>query len=403
MEVGTLVATKYRLTERLGQGTTGVVFAARHEKTGNEVALKVVAPHRAHQRRALREARAACAVEHPNLVPIWDILEEEDGTTILVMARLRGASLRARLADTAKMSARDTAALAEGIFSGLEALHRAGVVHRDLKPDNVFVVEGDEPLAARVRILDFGIAKLMPEAQRDETALTESGAMLGTPKYMAPEQAFGEADVDARADLWAAGAVLYECLTGALPAPGDNLGQIMKRLAQGAIVPLSEHAVDVPEPLRGLIADLLVVDREKRLATAEEALARLHGEVVKAQPADAPPQPAARRTAAPWVWLAGVAVAAGAVGLVALALRHDEPAGPTATASATTASSPPTADVPSTTVSIPTATASATALPTATARLAPHPTAGVSAGPSAAASTSASAHATSRILDNPPF
>lgn len=397
MELGTLVASKYRLTERLGEGATGVVFAALHEKTGSEVAVKIVRAESIHARRALREARAACAVVHPNLVAIRDVLEEEDGTTILVMDRLRGASLKTHLERHAKLDAAETSAIAAGLFAGLEALHRAGVVHRDLKPDNVFLVDGDESTDLRVRILDFGIAKLMPDMQKGETALTASGAMMGTPRYMAPEQAFGEADVDARADLWAAGAVLYECLTGSLPAPGDNLGQIMKRLASGSIVALSAHAVAVPQPLRGLVDDLLVIDRDARLGSATEARARLAG--------DAPRKKSGSRAL---VVGSGLALGAAAVGIAFIALhaQHDLATAPDSADSAASVALAALTAAPNGSMQ----TAAIVSAPSAVPSTLPKPRPSVAPWISASiapafpsASTSAATAPATRILSEPPF
>lgn len=399
-EVGALVASKYRLTERLGEGATGVVFAARHEKTGSEVAVKIVRAESIHAKRALREARAACAVVHPNLVAIRDVLEEDDGATLLVMDRLNGASLKAHLAKNGKLDAAETTGIASGLFAGLEALHRAGVVHRDLKPDNVFLVDGDESVDRRVRILDFGIAKLLPGVQKTETELTASGAMMGTPRYMAPEQAFGEDDVDARADLWAAGAVLYECLTGSLPVPGDNLGQIMKRLASGSIVALSAHPVSVPEPLRSLVDDLLVIDRDARLGSASEARARLSGEApVPARPVSAPPAPpGAPRTL---VIGAGIALASAAVGIAAYALRANPEPPLVSDAAAVVA---PSVVASSTSVQSATIAPTPSATPPTSAKPSPRPTVAFSTTtPPPSASASAAAPPTTRILSEPPF
>ncbi len=338
---GAEIAKRFRLERQLGSGGMGSVWAATHLVTQKSVALKFLHEKRddeAARRRMLREARAACAVQHPNVVAVHDVIEGEDGTPILVMDLLRGESLAGKLAREKTLSAVDAAAVVRPILSALAAAHAAGIVHRDLKPDNVFLVDG---ACSNVRILDFGVAKLSGKdaATKETNRLTETGAMIGTPHYMAPEQAFGESDIDARADLWAVGAVLYECLAGVPPTDGHNLGQILKVLASGKIVPLASRAPLVPAALAALVDDLLAIEKEARPRSAEEVLARLealdtnaatpHGSASSAPDAPMPARSetlelagqalpavptttATRRTGRTSLWIAG-AVTAGAL------------------------------------------------------------------------------------------
>lgn len=272
MRIGDVIANRYRLERMLGEGGMGSVWAATHTVTQRAHALKLLKrkdDDPAMRKRMLREARAASAVRHPNVVTVHDVIEGPDGAPVLVMDLLDGESLGDRLEREKRLELREALRIVRAMLEALEAAHAAGVVHRDLKPDNVFLTnEG-------VKILDFGVAKLTASdgpARATTNLVTESGAMLGTPCYMAPEQAFAEGEVDARADLWGVGVVLYECLAGVRPADGATLGQVLKVLATGAIVPLEQRAPDVPADVAVLVGKLLASDRDARPASARAVL-----------------------------------------------------------------------------------------------------------------------------------
>lgn len=269
---------RYVVEEPLGGGAMGVVYAGRHETLDRPVALKVARSGEgthAEQLRArlLREARAASAIRHPNVVTVHDVLTTSEGQPVIVMDRLEGRTLRRRLALEGTLSPAETVRLMDQVLAALQAAHAAGVVHRDLKPDNVFLVAG--PDGEEVRLVDFGIAKLTavsgPTAQ--SAGLTVTGMLVGTPHYMAPEQAFAE-PVDPRTDLWAVGVMLYECLSGKRPVRGDQVGQILRRLARLDLVPLAETAPTCPAPLVELV-DRLLVERDERPADAASLRAAL--------------------------------------------------------------------------------------------------------------------------------
>jgi serine/threonine-protein kinase len=230
-------------------------------------------------------------VQHPNVVAVHDVIEDDDGTPILVMDLLRGESLADKLARQRTLAPADVLTTVRPMLSALAAAHEVGIVHRDLKPDNVFLVDGD---ASNVRILDFGVAKLTGKdaATKETNRLTETGAMIGTPHYMAPEQAFGESDIDLRADLWSVGAVLYECLSGVTPTNGQNLGQILKVLASGTIRPLASRAPSVPPALAALVDRLLKIDRDERPANAASVLEQLATLAENPDALEAPASPA---------------------------------------------------------------------------------------------------------------
>jgi serine/threonine-protein kinase len=271
LQSGGLVGQRYRLVRLLGEGGMGSVWAATHVVTRKSVALKFLkgpdASRSDVRRRFLREARAATAVRHPNVVEIHDIFELDDGSPVMVMDLLAGLSLGARLRQERLLPPDEVAAILLPVVSAVGSAHAVGIVHRDLKPDNIFLTQLADG-KRDVRVLDFGIAKLTA-AEGDAAitgggGLTQTGDMLGTPHYMAPEQASGESDIDQRADVWAIGVILYECLSGVRPVQGNNLGQILKRIITGSIVPLGEIAPSVPADLQALVASMLAHDREQR-------------------------------------------------------------------------------------------------------------------------------------------
>jgi serine/threonine-protein kinase len=258
----------------------GSVWAATHIITRKHVALKFLKSAAAGRpdvvRRFLREARAASAVNHPNVVQIHDIMQLEDGLPVMVMDLLVGETLNSKLAREGRIAVGDLARILVPVISAVGTAHALGIVHRDLKPDNIFLVALPDG-RIEPKVLDFGIAKLTAdEGDAAKTAgLTQTGSMLGTPYYMAPEQAFGEKGLDQRADVWAVGVLIYQCLSGQRPVSGENLGQLLRVLMSGDIVPLREAAPDVPEDLCNLVDRMMVLDREKRLPDLREALATL--------------------------------------------------------------------------------------------------------------------------------
>jgi serine/threonine-protein kinase len=302
---GAILAGRYRLLRRLGEGGMGSVWAALHLVTQREVAVKIAKRLGSERERSrfLREARVAAALEHPGIVPVRDAFDLDDGTPVLVMDLLRGESLREHLLQHRSLSLDAFRRLALPLVEGLAAAHARGVVHRDLKPENIFLVEAGEGASPTVRILDFGIAKIVTTEELQAAEMTRTGEILGTPYYMAPEQAFGE-PVDQRVDLWALGVVFYECLSGERPFSGDNLGQLLRALTVGIHRPLGETRPELPGDLVELIERLLSVDRARRPDTAQ-IIAALTGSG-RARPAR---------------WPAMIALGAALGGLVVIGVR----------------------------------------------------------------------------------
>ena len=308
LEAGLVVAGGYTLERVVGEGGMGVVWAAS-ARDGRRVALKFLHPDKSDDpksyQRMLREARAARAVQHPNVAEVLDVLETDDGLPFIVMELLDGETLAALLRRRGRVGAAEIVPILLAVARGVEAAQQKGIVHRDLKPDNVFIVR-EAGGGTTVKVLDFGIAKAIgPVTGREETPLTTMGAMLGTPHYMAPEQLFGDDDVDGRADVWSFGVMLYEALSGIRPTDGTSLGQILKRVTTG-LPPLTETAPDAPADLARLTARCLTRERARRPTISEvrDALERHLG----------------ARATAPIAWLAWGGLALAAILAASIAL-----------------------------------------------------------------------------------
>ena len=218
---------RYRVTRRLGQGGMGVVYAAHDERLDRTVAIKRIrgaAGDSALRERLLREARAAARINHPNVCHVYE-LAEEHGELYLVMELLEGESLEQRLARD-RMVVADALRITLGVLSALEALHTRGIVHRDLKPSNVFLTQHG------VKLLDFGLARPLAEQLKGDMTLTEPGTLVGTPRYMSPEQWESEALTPA-SDLFAMGAILFETLAGKPAFPGGTIIEVYRAVALG--------------------------------------------------------------------------------------------------------------------------------------------------------------------------
>ena len=262
----------YRIVSKLGEGGMGVVYEAEDLRLGRTVAIKilqrVVSENAEMRARFLREARAASALDHPNLCTIYASEETHDGALLLVMARYRGQTLAEMLAGTGALEPRRILEIGSEVAAGLHAAHMSGVVHRDIKPGNVFLVQG-----GGVKILDFGLSRIL-----DETQLTLSRQVMGTLAYMPPEQLEGHA-VDHRADIWALGAVLYEMAVGHPPFRRASPAATCAAISRGEYTPLHEIAPHLPNSLMKAVERCLRVEPHSRHSSAAELLQLLSHEV----------------------------------------------------------------------------------------------------------------------------
>jgi serine/threonine-protein kinase len=291
---GAVVAGRYRLDRLLGRGGMGQVWAVTHEITQRTAALKLLngpvdsRPDR--RRRFLREARAASSIHHPNVVTIHDFFELDDGTPVMLMDLLEGETFGARLNRDGPLSLRDTVDVLLPVVSAVGTAHAVGVIHRDLKPENVFLARSPGG-GLDVRVLDFGVAKLSAAAEQamnESAACTDTGALVGTPYYMSPEQCFGEAEVDHRTDIWSIGVMLYEALSGVRPIDGENVRRVLSRLLGEAITPIEVLVPNLPAPVVSLIGAMLSRDPTLRPRDLREVQSVLEPHAtVTVQPFDA--------------------------------------------------------------------------------------------------------------------
>jgi serine/threonine protein kinase len=269
--VGEIVNGKYRLMRLIGEGGMGSVFEAVHEYLGSAVALKFLNLELARRAglvaRFLQEARVSASIRSPHVVLVSDVDQTPDGLPYLVMELLEGESLQAVLTRSGRLPRATALDFAAQVLNGLEAAHAKGVVHRDLKPDNVFVVPTQQgPL---LKLLDFGIAKLRT-SEDFQRGLTRPGALMGTPEYMAPEQAISADLADHRADLFSVGVLLFEMLTGTRPVTGDDPRVMAASVLAGQVRSLRELDPDAPEALAAVLQRALAGRIEDRFQSAAE-------------------------------------------------------------------------------------------------------------------------------------
>ncbi|MFE9424185.1 serine/threonine-protein kinase [Kitasatospora sp. NPDC006697] len=277
---GTTLAGRYRLVDLLGAGGMGEVWRAVDERLGRQVAVKVLLSPEDEElvRRLEGEARAAAALSDPHVVAVHDVGEAQVAgrrVVYLVMELVDGQPLNRLLADGLPTIG-DVVAWGEQICRGLQAAHAAGLVHRDIKPANILITAD-----GRVKVCDFGIARRADAAGHP---LTGTGAVIGTPSYMSPEQARADAVIDARSDLYSLGCLLYELLTGAPPFPGSGWPVLAQHLHQ-APAPVRSHRPEVPTELEHLVAQLLHKDPQHRPADAADVARRLRTAAVRASTA----------------------------------------------------------------------------------------------------------------------
>jgi serine/threonine protein kinase len=347
---GRVLGARYRVLSRLGEGGMGTVYLCEHAVLGRRYALKVLHPGLAGDaelvERFRNEAIAASRVGGENVVDVVDFGTSDDGALYYVMEALDGRSLGAVIAEDGPLAVPRALALLEQICRALGAAHARGVVHRDVKPDNVFVLRREDG-SERAKVIDFGISKVEPERPRD-ARLTAAGTIIGTPEYMAPEQASGD-PVDHRADVYALGVLAYEMLTGTLPIVAPTpIATLLAHQTRTPEAP-SRRRGGIPREVDALVLAALAKRPEDRPASMEELAATLAAIRAVAPPARAAAGPAVRRALRTAAFVAAAALLGGAAALWARARRPLPPAPPSAAAApeaGATASPPRSAPAP---------------------------------------------------------
>jgi serine/threonine-protein kinase len=270
---------RFKVLEQLGRGAMGIVYRAQDDMLMRTVAIKTVAltgsskERDIHEARFLQEARAAGALNHPVIITIYDVGREAD-TAFIAMELVEGKDLRELIADVTLTPSRSVA-IAAAVAEGLAFAHERGIVHRDIKPGNIMVLHD-----GRVKIMDFGIARLTEPAVK-----TQTGVLLGSPQYMAPEQIIGQ-PLDHRADIFSLGLVLYEMLTGTKAFQGEDIPELTFKLANLPAAPPSHIAPDLPPVIDFIVARALKKRPDDRYSSATELAKDLHAAMKEVQAAE---------------------------------------------------------------------------------------------------------------------
>jgi serine/threonine-protein kinase len=270
--VGTVLDGKFQIEKPLASGTAGDVYEALHLGLNSRVAVKVLrpgAPETAdiRRKRFMREARVAARIRSDHVVRVFDIVAPERGPTYIVMELLHGETLAQRVRRVGALPAAEAVDYVVQAAKPLGEMHDAGIVHRDVKPSNLFLAR-DADGKSRIKLLDFGVAAFQQPVARHESSITLSEAIVGTPRYMAPEQVQSSKRIDARADVWALGVTLYELLAGTPPFDGQTVLAVLNQIENQEPRRLAERRPDLPAPLVALVHACLAKDPDKRPANA---------------------------------------------------------------------------------------------------------------------------------------
>src|SRR5215213_1150319 len=270
--VGTTLAGKYRIDARLNEGGMGTVYRGTHVLMDKTVAIKVLRPSLAADEKIVarfsREARAASRISHPNALTVTDFGEDESGHVFLVMEFLSGKTLKQVIRDDGPLPLARVVEITRQIGDALDAAHAQGVVHRDLKSDNIMLV--DTMTGDHAKVLDFGIAKINEPDGVVDTNLTAPNLIIGTPQYMSPEQCSQDGEIDARSDIYSLGVILYEMLVGHVPFAGDSPTIVMMKHLQDPVPSVLEERNDVPASVARVVTRAMAKVRDNRYQTVAD-------------------------------------------------------------------------------------------------------------------------------------
>jgi len=276
MQTGLTIAGKYRLNQRIGSGGMASVWSATNVYTERQFAIKIMLPSVARTpeaaRRFMMEAKASARINHPNIIEVIDVGQAENGALFMVMELLTGVSLQTALQrQNPPMTVYDFCLVMLDVARALAAAHRSNVIHRDLKPTNIFLHKDRHGIAVP-KLLDFGVSKFLEDPNHVHTI---AGTVLGSPLYMSPEQATGQPNLDGRTDIFSFGAILFEGLVGYRPYDAPSFNALIVNIATKQPRSIDAAAPHLPENLRQLVKDCLVTNRKKRIATIDDVVDRI--------------------------------------------------------------------------------------------------------------------------------
>ncbi|MGH7717680.1 MAG: serine/threonine-protein kinase, partial [Gemmatimonadaceae bacterium] len=278
------LTSSYEIDQEIGRGGMGIVYRAKDRRLKRTVALKLLPPELAFRSdirsRFLREAETAAQLSHPNIVPIYSV-DEREGLVFFVMACIDGINLARLLQDESKLGIAETRRILLGVSEALAYAHARGVVHRDIKPDNILL----DRETGRPMVTDFGIARAVQES--GDSRLTATGVAIGTPAYMSPEQAAGDRQIDGRSDLYSLGIVAYQMLAGQLPFNAASTPTMLLKHISELPMPIQQRRADLPEDLSAIVMTLLEKEPDHRLPDAAALVRALQGDtsVIPQRPA----------------------------------------------------------------------------------------------------------------------
>jgi eukaryotic-like serine/threonine-protein kinase len=324
--IGTVIQESFRIDGKLGQGGMGAIYLAEHLRLKKKVAIKCLHAGLASKpeviRRFKNEAVAASSIGHPHIINVMDMGQFADGTFFMVLEFLDGKDWQQQLDESGAQPAAEVAHIGLQICAALGAASAKGIVHRDLKPENIFLIDklGDKNF---VKVLDFGISKIL-----DGTGgATKTGALMGTPYYMSPEQVLGKKEVTHLTDIYALGVIFFQALSGAVPFEGETLAQIILKIASEPTPSLAKRAPGVPLPFCRLVGQMMQKEPSDRPQTFEEVAEKLLPLLSESPTAASASRPAFDLGQIPkGLWGIGAALGLVTGGIVWALGGNDEPA-----------------------------------------------------------------------------
>src|SRR5262252_582286 len=278
LQQGQVLDGKYKIVRVIGEGGMGAVYEGENVRIRRRVAIKVlhagIASNTEMVQRFEREAQVAGTVGNDHILEILDLGALPAGERYMVMEFLDGETLTDRIKARTRLSPREATRLLRQVLKGLAAAHGEGIVHRDLKPDNIFILREKAGIKDFVKIIDFGISKFT-EPGGASSRMTRTGALMGTPHYMAPEQATGSTDIDRRTDIYAVGIIMYEMLTGRVPFQAETFNQLLFEIALAKIIPARQVVPDLDPAIDSIVMKASARDPAHRFQTCDEFVAAL--------------------------------------------------------------------------------------------------------------------------------